>query len=243
VRKAFVDIGRQLNMPGAEGPEADVFRFVQQRLGHESAGKWLLIVDNADDGELWLKPPAGSAPSVRLIDYLPRSAQGAILITTRSRKVAAQMAGSDYVAVPDMDEFTAADLLRKTLNAPERVYVKEPALELLERLTYLPLAIVQAAAYINANDVALTDYLSLLRGADDTVVELLSEHFEDDGRYIEAKNPVASTWLISFQQIQLHDPLAADYLAFRLVSSRRWYRRSSCPKPSPRRRCLTQSAP
>ena len=28
------------------------------------------------------------------------------------------------------------------------------------------------------------------------------------------KNPVATTWLISFEQIQLRDPLAADYMAF-----------------------------
>jgi tetratricopeptide (TPR) repeat protein len=214
VRKAFIDIGRHPNVPGADSPQADVSSPIQQRLGQESAGPWLLILDNADDVEVWCQPRAGSATSVRLIDYLPRSARGAILITTRSRKVAVQMAGRDYVEVPEMDAPTAADLLRKALNAPERVYVKEPALELLERLTYLPLAIIRAAAYINANDIALSKYLSLVCGTDDSVIELLSEQFEDEGRYREAKNPVATTWLISFKDIQRHDPLAADYLAF-----------------------------
>jgi hypothetical protein len=52
------------------------------------------------------------------------------------------------------------------------------------------------------------------------VIKLLSEHFEDDSRYrdndryVKAKNPVATTWLISFEQIRLRDPLAADYLSF-----------------------------
>lgn len=36
----------------------------------------------------------------------------------------------------------------------------------------------------------------------------------DDNRYREVKNPVALTWLISFKQIRLGDPLAADYLSF-----------------------------
>jgi len=46
------------------------------------------------------------------------------------------------------------------------------------------------------------------------VIDLLSEHFEDDGRYHNVKNPVATTWLISFEQIRCRDPLAAEFLSF-----------------------------
>ncbi len=215
VRKAFGDIGRQLNVPGLEEPSADVFSLVQQRLSHESAGQWLLIVDNADDAKMWFDPIANdSASSVRLFDYLPRSAQGSILITTRSRKVAVQMAGNEVIVVPDMDEVIASQLLRKALITPVPVDSDETARELLKRLTCLPLAIVQAAAYINANSITLGDYISILGEADDVVVDLLSEHFEDEGRYPEAKNPVAMTWLISFEHIRHHDVLAAEYLSF-----------------------------
>lgn len=42
---------------------------------------------------------------------------------------------------------------------------------------------------------------------------MLSEDFGDDGRYSEVKNPVATTWLVSFDQIRRHDPLAAEYLS------------------------------
>ena len=45
-------------------------------------------------------------------------------------------------------------------------------------------------------------------------IDLLSEHFEDNSRYRGVKNPVATTWLISFEQIRLFDPLAAEYLSF-----------------------------
>ncbi len=87
-------------------------------------------------------------------------------------------------------------------------------MELLQQLTHLPLAIVQAAAYINANDITLSEYLSLVGEADSTLVELLSENFEDDGCYAEAKNPIALTWPISFGHIQRSDPLAAEHLSF-----------------------------
>lgn len=85
---------------------------------------------------------------------------------------------------------------------------------LLAQLTYLLLVIVQAATYINENRITLADYLSLLAGQEEEVIDLLSEEFEDEGRYPNIKNPVTTTWLISFDHIRNRDPLAADYLSF-----------------------------
>jgi hypothetical protein len=45
-------------------------------------------------------------------------------------------------------------------------------------------------------------------------VQLLSEDFRDPGCYKDIQNPVITTWLISFKQIQRQDQLAADYLSF-----------------------------
>ena len=67
---------------------------------------------------------------------------------------------------------------------------------------------------MNENCVTPADYLSLLADQEEEVIDLLSEEFEDDGRYHNVKNPVATTWLISFDQIRHRDPLAADYLSF-----------------------------
>jgi hypothetical protein len=43
---------------------------------------------------------------------------------------------------------------------------------------------------------------------------LLSENFEDQGRYERNTNLVALTWLISFRKIQQIETLAAEYLFF-----------------------------
>lgn len=85
---------------------------------------------------------------------------------------------------------------------------------MLAWLTHLPLAIGQAAAYINENGMALADFLALVDCQVQGIIDLLDEQFEDDARYSDSKNPVATTWLISFQQIQKRDPLAADYMSF-----------------------------
>lgn len=85
---------------------------------------------------------------------------------------------------------------------------------MLAWFTHLPLAIAQAAAYINENGVTLADYLALVDRQEQDIIDLLTEQFEDDGRYSDLKNPVATTWLISFQQIQQRDRLAADNMSF-----------------------------
>lgn len=85
---------------------------------------------------------------------------------------------------------------------------------MISRLTYFPLAIVQAAAYINAIEIKIGDYLLLLSQQEVEVIQLLGEDFEDEGIYRGAKNPIATTWLISFEQIKLRDKLAAQYLSF-----------------------------
>ncbi|KAF7619104.1 hypothetical protein AFLA_000740 [Aspergillus flavus NRRL3357] len=91
---------------------------------------------------------------------------------------------------------------------------REIAVALLIQLTFLPLAIMQAVAFIKENSIGLEDYLALLQEQEQEVVELLSEDFETEGRYQDVPNPVATTWWVSFQQIQQIDQLAAEYLSF-----------------------------
>ena len=73
---------------------------------------------------------------------------------------------------------------------------------------------MQAASYFNAKRSTIAEYLEIYEESSDNVIKLLSKDFEDQRRYLGIKNPVATTWLISFDQIRFRDPLAADYLAF-----------------------------
>ncbi|KAF2730361.1 kinesin light chain [Polyplosphaeria fusca] len=179
--EAYREIGQQLRIPGLEKEKADIQKVVHSWLSQENLGRWLLVFDNADNIHI-STDEAGirtTEPGDR-INYLPKSKFGSILFTTRSRKIATQLAGKNVVS----------------------------------KITHLPLAIVQAAAFINENAITLAEYAVLLDDTEQNRIELLSEDFTDEGRYLDSKNPVATTWLISFEQIRKYDTLAAEYLSF-----------------------------
>ncbi|KAH9205088.1 P-loop containing nucleoside triphosphate hydrolase protein [Leptodontidium sp. 2 PMI_412] len=217
LHQAYVDVARQLDIAGCEDIQADVKRLVKDHLSKDSAGQWLLVFDNADDINMWTGQVGSKPGSKRLIDYLPKSKHGCILFTSRDRKTAVKLAQQNVIQLTEMGEDIATQFLQKCLIDPGLVNDKSDTKTLLQELTYLPLAIVQAAAYINENGIAFADYLTLLADQEEEVIELLSEEFEDHGRCRNVKNPVATTWLISFQQMRHRDPLAANYLSFMSV--------------------------
>jgi tetratricopeptide (TPR) repeat protein len=215
---AYQDIARQLRIPGRDEEKTDIKKLVQAYLSKDDSRPWLLVFDNADDIGMWIRSPGSAlgsnAEDCGFKEYLPRSKQGCIVFTTRNKKTAVKLVGPNFIEVPEMDEDGAIQLLQKSLAEPIPLLDQREAKALLTELTYLPLAIVQAAAYMNENSVGSADYLSLFDEQEQDVIELLSEEFEDDWRYKSVKNPVATTWLISFEQIRARDPLAAEYLSF-----------------------------
>src|SRR6202044_2741496 len=86
--------------------------------------------------------------------------------------------------------------------------------KLLELLEYMPLAISQAGSYNAENSISISKYLQMYNESETSRIELLSEDFEDLARDPEAKNPVAVTWAISFDQVRQSDTLAANLLSF-----------------------------
>jgi len=212
-QQAYQTIGSQLGIPGIDEKGADVKTLVQRCLSQETAGEWLLIFDNADDLELWFTSEGKEATSRRLVDYLPTSSKGSILFTTRSWKVASKLAYQNVIQVAEMNEDMASQILENSLVEKEMLKDHETTFKLLAELTFLPLAIVQAAAYINVNKTTVAQYLDLLKDTEFNVISVLSEDFEDEGRYRKSKNPIATTWLISFDQIRMRDTLAFEYLS------------------------------
>ncbi|KAL1976588.1 hypothetical protein VTN31DRAFT_2870 [Thermomyces dupontii] len=120
--------------------------------------------------------------------------------------------------------------LLETHLTSRQISDREDTEKLLNTLNYLPLAIKQASAYMAKKQISTTKYLKYCQSSDREMVALLSRDFEDGHRYREAKNPIATTWLISFQQIAWHDPLAADYLKFMCSLSEKAIPRSLLPQ-------------
>jgi hypothetical protein len=62
--------------------------------------------------------------------------------------------------------------------------------------------------------MSIARYLEHCNSSDKTLIKLLSRDFDDRGRYKGTRNPVATTWQISFKQISRDSPVAARYLKF-----------------------------
>ncbi|KAF3389686.1 Kinesin light chain 2 [Talaromyces pinophilus] len=230
IEQMFLQIAQILRLSNVK--PAEIKQQVKTYLSSKHAGKWLLIFDNADDAEMWL---AASDIAPPLEDFLPENGHGRILFTSRNRKLAMKLAPFNIIPIPDVDEDTAAKILEKTLAYKDLLGDSTVSATLLQQLAFLPLAITQASAYIIENGINLSSYLALLQEQEQDAVELLSEDFRDPGRYKDIQNPVITTWLVSFKQIQHQDPLAADYLSFMACIDPRNIPRSLLPQASSRK--------
>ncbi|KAK6832647.1 hypothetical protein RU639_003908 [Aspergillus parasiticus] len=233
IEQTFVNIAQTVGLYDVN--PAEVKEQIKLYLSCERAGKWLLIFDNADDSEMWL---TGNGITPALEDFLPQSDQGHILFTSRNGELAVDLTGSNIISVPDVDKETASSILENLLLQKHLLEDHITTVALLEQLAFLPLAIAQASAYINKKRLTLSAYLTLLQEEEDDAVELLSEDFRDPGHYKDIQNPVITTWLISFKQIQHQDQLAADYLSFMACINPRNIPQSLLPPQSSRKQTL-----
>ena len=87
--------------------------------------------------------------SGRLIDYLPKTSHGSVF-TTHDKRMAVRLVGQILARVSEMDKVSGKQLVEEHL-VDQDLSSKEDAMALPARLTYLPLAFVQAVAYINSN--------------------------------------------------------------------------------------------
>jgi tetratricopeptide (TPR) repeat protein len=210
--QAYYEMAKCLCLPGIDDAQLDVKRLINAKLSDEDFGSWLIIVDNADNTNVLL----GDSEGDRLIDYLPRSHRGSIIFTTRTRAAATELAENNVIALGELQRLEAVDMLDKRLLQEHRHQLRESGTvdKFLEMLYHHALAIVQAIAFINTNDVTLSDYIALYRNSEGDAMDLLKEEFEDQGRYREATNSVVTTWYISFERIQRQNAIAADHLFF-----------------------------
>ncbi|KAH7111828.1 heterokaryon incompatibility protein-domain-containing protein [Dendryphion nanum] len=187
LHQGYSNIAQKLNLPGWEDDKADVKTLVKQHLSTKGAGQWLLIFDNTDN----ITVGSGGLPTAHgasVVDYLPKSDLCSIVFTTTNYDTAEGL-------------------------APQNTGQQQEAGLLLEELFYLPLAIVQAAAYINSTGVMLQEYRSKLARQEEAL-ERSSESSEGAPQEYGTKRPVATTLLISLDHIRSTSSLAANYLFF-----------------------------
>jgi len=78
VSQAYKEIGRRLLIPGCNNPKANPFKLLADWLSDDGHGPWLMVVDNADDLEMFISSESNNvsdnaATTINLIKFLPQS--------------------------------------------------------------------------------------------------------------------------------------------------------------------------
>ncbi|KAJ0358885.1 hypothetical protein COL26b_014445 [Colletotrichum chrysophilum] len=143
--ESYRSIADVLALPRHHDPDVDVLVLVRDWLQREDVSPWLMIIDNADDIQMLFSKRNGEKP---ITSYLPKRENSKILITSRNSDAAERLTGNVKMiyTVPTMENEQALQLLQKKLGQDVN---KAAALRLSRTLECIPLAVNQAAAYIN----------------------------------------------------------------------------------------------
>jgi tetratricopeptide (TPR) repeat protein len=182
-----------------------------------------MILDNADDADLFstvcpdtLAHDANfSQLNVPLSNYLPQTSTGSILITTRYKRAALKLVNEiNYIIdVMPLGRADAKYLLFRKL--PNDKSTDKAFNDLVEALDCLPLAISQAAAYINmgASRMTVSKYFDLLCYNESTQTRLLERETRDLRRDATLSNSIIKTWQISFEQVDACNAQSSQLLS------------------------------
>ncbi|KAJ7729340.1 P-loop containing nucleoside triphosphate hydrolase protein [Mycena metata] len=146
----------------------------------QSNHKWLVFFDNADD------------PKINLNDFLLKCNHGNIIITSRNPELRSYGA---HTSVSDMEETDATTLLLRRANIESSEENIKVATQIVKELYCLPLAIVQAGAFISKSE-DLAGYMTLYHSNRAKLLNEKAAQSHDD--YAQT---VFTTWQISFNQL------------------------------------------
>jgi tetratricopeptide (TPR) repeat protein len=161
--------------------EEDVFTILTWFREHS---RWLLILDNADTPE-----------AVRVVrEILPQLANGHVLITSRRKE---WPAGVKKQALGTLTKEKSVEFLLQRTEGERSAAADdlEQAGRLAESLDGLPLALEQAAAYINHHQMSFAEYLE---NWERERADILSWHDENVMQYPAS---VAATWQTTLRQL------------------------------------------
>ena len=207
--QSFGDIADKVKIPRWRDSQVSIYELVRSWLCDERKGKWLMILDNVDDASFLLEKPSTGQEAQASIqtkrplkEYLPTTPNGSILITSRNRGAALKLVEQrDIIDMGPMDKADAIALCEKKLGIGGK---GDTVGELVEALEFMPLAIVQAAAYIKEREprCSVEQYLEKFQKSDKAKTSLLNHEAGELRRDWEAKNSIILTWQITFDHIR-----------------------------------------
>jgi len=164
-----------------EATVSEIIDALQYWFNNKNNKDWIFIYDNADADHFneWVEK------------YLPQTSNGHVLITTRSYF----FPKSTTINIDIFNKSEALEFVQNRTGKSGEGFSDALVEILAERLQYLPLALEQAAAYIEQTpDVTYQDYINLLEKYGVDV-------FANENYIVDYASTVAVTWKISMAKI------------------------------------------
>ncbi|KAL2118815.1 hypothetical protein VTJ04DRAFT_5774 [Mycothermus thermophilus] len=214
----FRAIADYVDLPGRNNEKADILQLVRRWLSDERNEEWMIVLDGADKRHIFYPDQSDSNASkdeVHLAEYLPQSHKGSILITTRDMDLARALTGDIPDHIFHIDSMTQEEAVKLLEGKLGRTLRLETARDLVEELDRIPLAIVQAAAYIQVHqrlgyspETYLAEFQDIRKKS-----KFLQHPAHDLHRSVGESNAVLITWNVTFDYIVEKRPSAADLLS------------------------------
>ncbi|KAF5000625.1 hypothetical protein FDECE_11162 [Fusarium decemcellulare] len=212
-QESYAIIAKECNVPGYNDPNADFLKLVKRWLERKHKVPWLMVIDKADDTELFFQETGGRMSSVaraeirqyrKLVDYIPKCSHGAILLTTRDPD-SSLVRGASLVEVGSPDELDVYHFAQSLLN--NQPILKYHAATLSSRLDGSPLALALAVSFMRYMSMPISKYMGLLNKVDTGLVNRLSKPYDIIGKESNIPSAVAAAWLVSCRQIEQDNTL------------------------------------
>jgi tetratricopeptide (TPR) repeat protein len=201
-------IAQKLNIDTSRLYGENLFKSVRE--GIEALPNWVLILDNADDLKLFGVGQA-SGETKAPIQHIPHASTGTVLWTTRDAHITGTLIGqSRGIEIARM----TVDEAKQLLVTFESVELNREGAEiepLVKELQLLPLAIMQAGAYMSRTSVTPKEYLSLLAQGKKRWETLKADDFNRHRRP-SVPNNILETWAISIVRIKQESELTYKIL-------------------------------
>jgi hypothetical protein len=130
-------------------------------LAEMSMRQCLLVFDNAEAITLQSSGPS-AAEAVDIAKCLPQSKLCSTIFTTTNSDTAKALTAQNVIALQDLTADPAMRMLQNHLIRPLSDAEQHEARNLLRELSYLPIAVVQAAACMNASSMTVQEYRARL---------------------------------------------------------------------------------
>jgi tetratricopeptide (TPR) repeat protein len=209
--QSYASVAQKLSVLGWDDDQADMKQLAKRCVVEMSARQCLLIFDNTEHTTL-RSGGSFTTEAADLADYVPQSKLCSVIFTTTNTDTAQALACWNIIALRELTLDAALRMLQVRLARPLANTERQEAEHMLRELSYLPLAVVQAAACINASRITVQEYRLRLDEHIGFITELSSDSSENELQVPSVKDPVAASLSLSIDQISCDNAFATDSL-------------------------------